>query len=148
MIRGITWNHTQSVQNHSGPSEVPYSANQYLVRNFFYCFLQQTGSRQCVCLCALFFCFLWGEFFNFEAFFPAIFLMFYTLFYTLFYTSSCLKDGWLRRVRMRKTIFFLYYFSTDVIFITQAQPNKGSFTKYVYKTRQVGGPKMSTFCKR
>ena len=35
-------------------------------------------------------------------FFPAIFLMFYTL----FYTSSCLKDGWLRRVRMRKKIFF------------------------------------------
>ena len=25
---------------------------------------------------------------------------------------------------------------------------KGSFTNYVYKTRQVGGPKMSTFCQR
>ena len=29
MIRGITWTHIQSIWNHSGPSEVPYSANQY-----------------------------------------------------------------------------------------------------------------------
>ena len=35
MIRGITWTHIQSVWNHSGPSEVPYSTNQSLVRNFF-----------------------------------------------------------------------------------------------------------------
>ena len=46
MIRGITWTHIQSVWNHSGPSEVPYSAKQSLVRNFFCCFLQQTGSRE------------------------------------------------------------------------------------------------------
>ena len=26
MIRGITWTHIQSVWNHSGPSEEPYSA--------------------------------------------------------------------------------------------------------------------------
>ena len=26
------------------------------------------------------------------------------------------------------------------------KPGKGSITNYVYKTRQVGGPKMSTFC--
>ena len=35
----------QSVWNHSDPSEVPYSANQELFRNFFCCFLQQTGSN-------------------------------------------------------------------------------------------------------
>ena len=28
MISGITWTHIQSVWNNSGPSEVPYSANQ------------------------------------------------------------------------------------------------------------------------
>ena len=28
MIKRITWTHIQSVWNHSGPSEVPYSANQ------------------------------------------------------------------------------------------------------------------------
>ena len=44
MARGITWTHIQSVWNHSGPSKVPYSSNQYLVRNFFFCFLQKTGS--------------------------------------------------------------------------------------------------------
>ena len=46
MIRGITWTYI-SVWNHSCPSEVPYSVNQYLVRNFFCCFLQQTGSSKC-----------------------------------------------------------------------------------------------------
>ena len=44
MIRGITWTHIQSVLNHSGPSEVPYSAKQELVRNFFCCFLHLTSS--------------------------------------------------------------------------------------------------------
>ena len=28
MIKGITWTHIQSIWNHSGPSEVPHSANQ------------------------------------------------------------------------------------------------------------------------
>ena len=45
MIRVITWTHIPSVWNHSGPSEVPYSANQLLVRNIFFCFLQQTDSN-------------------------------------------------------------------------------------------------------
>ena len=33
------------VSNLRQSSEVPYSTNQQLVRNFFYCFLQQKGSR-------------------------------------------------------------------------------------------------------
>ena len=51
LIRGITWTHMNLVWNHSDPSEdpfswksMPYSANQSLARNFFLCFLQQTGS--------------------------------------------------------------------------------------------------------
>jgi hypothetical protein len=44
MVKRITWTHTQSVWNYSSPLEAPYSANQWLVRNFFCCFLQQTGS--------------------------------------------------------------------------------------------------------
>ena len=32
MIRGITWTHIQSASNHSGPSEVRYSAIQYHTR--------------------------------------------------------------------------------------------------------------------
>ena len=39
MIRGITGTHIQSVWNHSGPSEVPYSGQK-----LFCCFLQETGS--------------------------------------------------------------------------------------------------------
>ena len=31
MIRGITWTQFQSVWNHSGPSEVLYSANQFII---------------------------------------------------------------------------------------------------------------------
>ena len=34
MIRGITWTHMQSVWNHPGLSEVPFSANQYTVMRF------------------------------------------------------------------------------------------------------------------
>ena len=45
MISGITWTHVQSVWNHSGPSEVLYSLNQYLASNFFSGFLLQTGSK-------------------------------------------------------------------------------------------------------
>ena len=42
MILGLTWIHLESVWNPSGPSEVPYSTNHQLVRNYFCCFLQQT----------------------------------------------------------------------------------------------------------
>ena len=37
-------------------------------------------------------------------------------------------------------------FFTRAIHLNQEFPGKGSVTNYVYKTRWVGGPKLSTFC--
>ena len=37
--------HPGPILYHSESSEVPYSTNKWLVRNFFCCFLQQTGSN-------------------------------------------------------------------------------------------------------
>ena len=36
MIRGIPWTHIQSVWNHSGPSEVPYSAKPVTGQELFF----------------------------------------------------------------------------------------------------------------
>ena len=38
MIRGITWTDTQSVWNHSGPSDVPYSAKPVTGQELFLLF--------------------------------------------------------------------------------------------------------------
>ena len=45
MCRSISTDPPGSILYRSESSEVPYSTNQELVRNFICCFLQQTGSR-------------------------------------------------------------------------------------------------------
>ena len=45
MIKGVTYDHLGPIWYLSEPSDVPYSPNQFLVSEFFCCFLQETGSN-------------------------------------------------------------------------------------------------------
>ena len=46
MIKGVTRAHLGPICYHSEPSDIPYSQNQFLGWDFFYCFLQQDGFRE------------------------------------------------------------------------------------------------------
>ena len=43
-IKGVTHAHSGPIWYHSGPTDVPYSPNQFLGWDFFCRFIQQTGS--------------------------------------------------------------------------------------------------------
>ena len=55
MIKGVTHFHLGPIWYHSEPSDVPYCPDQFLGWDFFYCFLQQTGSK---CLTLMYLLFL------------------------------------------------------------------------------------------
>ena len=50
MIEGVTHIHLGPIWYHSEPSDVPYCPNQFLGWDFFYRFLQQTGSSSVILL--------------------------------------------------------------------------------------------------